>query len=52
VLHVADCRAEFQRLKTLGVEFTQDPIDRFGTIDAGFRDPSGNGWKMIQSAGQ
>ncbi len=51
VLHVGDCRAEFQRLSVLGVEFTQEPIDRFGTIDAGFRDPSGNGWKMIQSRG-
>ena len=20
----------------------------YGTVDAGFRDPSGNGWKMIQ----
>jgi catechol 2,3-dioxygenase-like lactoylglutathione lyase family enzyme len=49
VLHVTDCRAEFQRLSALGVEFTQEPMDRYGTVDAGFRDPSGNGWKMIQS---
>jgi len=48
VLHVADCRAEHQRLKQAGVEFTQAPEERFGNIDAGFRDPSGNGWKMIQ----
>jgi len=26
-------------------------IDRFGSVDAGFRDPAGNGWKMIQAAG-
>ena len=32
-----------------GVEFTQEPVDRYGTVDAGFRDPSGNGWKMIQA---
>lgn len=32
-----------------GVELTQEPTERFGTVDAGFRDPSGNGWKMIQS---
>jgi hypothetical protein len=32
-----------------GVEFTQEPIERYGTVDAGFRDPSGNGWKMIQA---
>ena len=49
VLSVSDCRAEYERLKALGVEFTQEPTDRYGTVDAGFRDPSGNGWKMIQS---
>ena len=49
VLLVGDCRAEFERLRKLGVEFTQEPVDRYGTVDAGFRDPSGNGWKMIQA---
>ncbi len=48
VLHVDDCRAETERLRAAGVEITQEPVDRFGNIDAGFRDPSGNGWKMIQ----
>lgn len=48
VLHVADCRAEFARLQAAGVDTTQEPIERFGTVDAGFRDPSGNGWKLIQ----
>jgi len=27
----------------------QEPMDRYGTVDAGFRDPSGNGWKMIEA---
>jgi len=49
VLVVDDCRAAFSQMRERGVEFTQDPIDRFGTVDAGFRDPSGNGWKMIQA---
>ena len=49
VLVVDDCRATYERLRARGVEFTQEPVDRFGTVDAGFRDPSGNGWKMIQS---
>ena len=49
VLTVNDCRAAYQRMHKLGVEFTQEPMDRFGTVDAGFRDPSGNGWKMIQA---
>ncbi len=49
VLVVSDCRAAHARMKAAGVEFTQEPVDRYGTVDAGFRDPSGNGWKMIQS---
>ncbi|MBS81246.1 VOC family protein [Variovorax sp.] len=51
VLSVDDCRASYERLRALGVEFTQEPVERYGTVDAGFRDPSGNGWKMIQRAG-
>lgn len=49
VLKVGDCRAAHARMQALGVEFTQEPIERYGTVDAGFRDPSGNGWKMIQA---
>src|SRR5215831_211907 len=49
VLVVNDCRAAYKQMSERGVEFTQEPIDRFGTVDAGFRDPSGNGWKMIQA---
>ena len=26
-------------------------VTLYGTVDAGFRDPSGNGWKMIQLRG-
>jgi catechol 2,3-dioxygenase-like lactoylglutathione lyase family enzyme len=50
VLSVDNCRAAYERLSKLGVEFTQEPVDRYGTVDAGFRDPSGNGWKMIENA--
>jgi catechol 2,3-dioxygenase-like lactoylglutathione lyase family enzyme len=49
VLAVDDCRAAFERLRAQGVEFIQDPVERYGNVDAGFRDPSGNGWKMIQT---
>ena len=49
VLVVDDCRAACERLRAKGVEFTQEPVDRYGTVDAGFRDPSGNGWKMIEA---
>jgi catechol 2,3-dioxygenase-like lactoylglutathione lyase family enzyme len=50
VLSVANCRAAYARLHACGVEFTQAPMDRYGQVDAGFRDPSGNGWKMIEAA--
>lgn len=49
VLMVADCRASYGKLKALGVEFTEEPTERYGSVDAGFRDPAGNGWKMIQA---
>ena len=49
VLVVDDCRAACEGMRSRGVEFTQEPVDRYGTVDAGFRDPSGNGWKMIQA---
>ena len=51
VLRVDDCRAAYERMRGLGVEFTQEPVERYGTVDAGFRDPSGNGWKLIQARG-
>jgi len=49
VMTVEDCRSACSRMLARGVEFTQEPVDRYGTVDAGFRDPSGNGWKMIQT---
>lgn len=49
VLVVDDCRAAFERMRARGVEFNQEPIERFGSVDAGFRDPSGNGWKLVQA---
>jgi len=49
VLVVNDCRAAYERLSARGVEFTQEPVDRYGAVDASFRDPSGNGWKMIEA---
>lgn len=48
VLAVDDCRAAHKRLEARGVEFTQEPVERYGSVDAGFRDPSGNGWKLIE----
>jgi len=52
VLAVADCHAACERMRAAGVEFTQEPVARHGAVDAGFRDPSGNGWKMIGRSAQ
>lgn len=48
VLVVEDCKATYDALKAKGVEFTQEPIARYGGVDANFRDPSGNAWKMVE----
>jgi catechol 2,3-dioxygenase-like lactoylglutathione lyase family enzyme len=49
VFVVDDCRAAYERFRARGVEFTQEPIARYGSVDASFRDPSGNGWKLIEA---
>jgi catechol 2,3-dioxygenase-like lactoylglutathione lyase family enzyme len=43
-----DCRASFEELKSRGVEFLQEPTEQPYGIDAGFRDPSGNNFRMMQ----
>jgi catechol 2,3-dioxygenase-like lactoylglutathione lyase family enzyme len=49
VLTVDNCRVSYDEMRQRGVEFTQEPIERYGSVDASFRDPSGNGWKMIEA---
>jgi catechol 2,3-dioxygenase-like lactoylglutathione lyase family enzyme len=49
VLVVDDCRVAYKRMNAAGVEFTQEPVTRYGSTDASFRDPSGNGWKLIEA---
>lgn len=51
VLQVEDVHAAYAGMKARGVEFTQEPVARFGSVDASFRDPAGNGWKLVQSRG-
>jgi predicted enzyme related to lactoylglutathione lyase len=45
---VDDCQAAYEELKSSGVEFTQEPTQQPYGIDAGFRDPSGNHFRMMQ----
>lgn len=48
ILAVADCRRAYDAMRGRGVEFTQEPVERYGAVDASFRDPSGNGWKLVE----
>jgi catechol 2,3-dioxygenase-like lactoylglutathione lyase family enzyme len=43
-----DCRGSFEELSARGVEFTQEPTEQPYGVDAGFRDPSGNQFRMVQ----
>ena len=43
-------KAAYDRMRARGVDFTQKPIDRYGTVDAGFRGPSGNRWKITRAS--
>ena len=47
-LTTEDCRASYEELKGRGVEFTEAPEERPYGIDAGFRDPSGNSFRLTQ----
>jgi catechol 2,3-dioxygenase-like lactoylglutathione lyase family enzyme len=43
-----DCRKSFEELSARGVEFTEEPEERPYGIDCGFRDPSGNNFRLTE----
>jgi uncharacterized glyoxalase superfamily protein PhnB len=43
-----DCQASYEELRDRGVEFTETPEERPYGIDSGFRDPSGNSFRLTQ----
>lgn len=45
-----DCRAAYEDLRSRGVEFVEAPEERPYGIDCGFRDPSGNHFRLTQLA--
>jgi predicted enzyme related to lactoylglutathione lyase len=47
-LTTPDCRASYEQLRGRGVEFSEAPEERPYGIDAGFRDPSGNSFRLTQ----
>jgi predicted enzyme related to lactoylglutathione lyase len=47
-LTTEDCRASYEELTSRGVEFSEPPEERPYGIDSGFRDPSGNSFRLTQ----
>jgi predicted enzyme related to lactoylglutathione lyase len=42
-----DIQGTYEELKRRGVEFLQEPTEQPYGVDAGFRDPSGNNFRMM-----
>ncbi len=42
IFEADDCRKTYEQLRAAGVEFTQEPIERFYGTDCALRDPFGN----------
>jgi uncharacterized glyoxalase superfamily protein PhnB len=47
-LTTEDVYADYEQLKSRGVEFSEEPEERPYGIDSGFRDPSGNSFRLTQ----
>jgi uncharacterized glyoxalase superfamily protein PhnB len=47
-LSTDDCQASYEELRARGVEFTEAPEERPYGIDSGFRDPSGNSFRLTE----
>jgi len=48
IIQTEDCLGAYERLKAAGVEFTQEPIERFYGTDCALRDPFGNSIRINQ----
>ena len=48
IFQTDDCRATYEDLRAKGVEFTQEPVERFYGTDCGLRDPFGNPIRITQ----
>ena len=46
-----DCFATYEELKNKGIEFTRPAADHGYGVDATFRDPSGNEYRLLQQKG-
>ena len=48
IFETDDCRGTYESLRAAGVEFTQEPTERFYGIDCALRDPFGNPIRFTQ----
>jgi catechol 2,3-dioxygenase-like lactoylglutathione lyase family enzyme len=48
IFETDDCRATYESLRAAGVEFTQEPTERFYGTDCALRDPFGNPLRFTQ----
>jgi catechol 2,3-dioxygenase-like lactoylglutathione lyase family enzyme len=48
IFQTDDCRGTYERLLAAGVEFTQEPTERFYGTDCALRDPFGNPIRFTQ----
>ena len=52
IMNSDDCRGDYERLAAAGVEFTEEPTERFYGIDCALRDPFGNHIRITEPAPQ
>ena len=52
VFATEDCFSSYEELKSKGIEFTRPAGNRGYGVDAAFRDPSGNEYRLLQSTPQ
>jgi catechol 2,3-dioxygenase-like lactoylglutathione lyase family enzyme len=50
IFKTADCRATYAELRERGIEFTQEPEERFYGTDCALRDPFGNHIRITEPA--
>jgi catechol 2,3-dioxygenase-like lactoylglutathione lyase family enzyme len=48
ILETDDCRGTYEKLRAAGVEFTQEPTERFYGTDCALRDPFGNSIRFTE----
>lgn len=48
IFHADDCQATYEKLRAEGIEFTQEPTERFYGTDCALRDPFGNAIRFTQ----